>query len=52
MRNANCRVRGESQKNIVRMINGLEGRHSRWDIWQDFIIMSALSIANVIKGPY
>lgn len=46
------RVRGESQKNIVRILEGISGRYSRWDIWQDFIIMSAISIANVTGGPY
>lgn len=46
------RVRGESQKNIVRILEGISGRYSRWDIWQDFIIMSAISIANVAGGLY
>ena len=38
MGNALRHVRGESQKNIVRFIEGLSGKYSRWDIWQDFII--------------
>ena len=46
------RVRDESQKNIVRLIEGIEGRYSKWDIWQDFIVMSAIGIANVLNGPY
>ena len=46
------KVRSESQKNIVRLIEGIEGRYSKWDIWQDFIVMSAISIANVLGGPY
>lgn len=44
------RVRGESQKNIIRLMEGLSGRYSLWEIWQDFIIMSAISIANTIGG--
>ena len=40
MGNALRHVRGESQKNIVRFIEGLSGKYSRWDIWQDFIIRS------------
>ena len=47
MGNALRHVRGESQKNIVRFIEGLSGKYSRWDIWQDFIIMSAIAIANL-----
>ena len=46
------KVRSESQKNIVRLIEGIEGRYSKWDIWQDFIVMSAISIANVLGGPH
>lgn len=41
------RVKGESQKEIVRLINSLSGKWSAWEIWQDFIIMSAISLANV-----
>lgn len=52
MGNALRHVRNEAQKNIVRLIEGLSGRYSRWDIWQDFIIMSAISIANTMGGPY
>lgn len=29
----------------------LSGKYSRWDIWQDFIIMSAIAIANTMGGP-
>ena len=52
MGNALRHVRGESQKNIVRFIEGLSGKYSRWDIWQDFIIMSAIAIANTMGGPH
>lgn len=51
MRNALRHIRGESQKNIIRLIEGLSGRYNRWDIWQDFIIMSATAIANTMGGP-
>lgn len=34
MGNALRHVRGESQKNIVRFIEGLSGKYSRWDIWK------------------
>ena len=46
------RLRGECQKNIVKSLDGLCGRYSRWEVWQDFIIMSAISIANVLGGPH
>lgn len=46
------RVRGEGQKNIIALWESLIGRHSGWAVWQDFIIMSAISIANALGGPY
>ena len=44
--------KGERQKIIIKLLNSLEGRYSRWDIWQDFIVLSAVSIANAFGGPY
>ena len=29
------RLRGECQKNIVKLLDGLCGRYSRWEVWQD-----------------
>lgn len=46
------RVRGECQKNIVKLMGSLSGRYSLWEIWQDFIVMTAISIANVMPGPH
>lgn len=52
MGRAAARVRGEAQKNIVRLIDGLSGKYSGWAVWQDFIVMSGISIANVVNGPF
>ena len=52
MGNAVRRVIGESQKNIVKTMERLTGRFSLWEIWQDFIIMSAISIANTVDTPF
>ncbi len=46
------RLRGECQKNIVKLMDSLCGRYSRWEVWQDFIIMSAISISNAVGGPH
>lgn len=51
MRRGTHNVKGESQRNIVKLMRGLEGRYSLWEIWQDFITMSACSIANTVKTP-
>ena len=40
------RTNNEYQQNIVKMLNGLAGRYSRWVIWQDFITMAATAICN------
>ena len=44
--------KGERQKTIIKLLNSLEGRYSRWDIWQDFIVLSAVSIANLPRRPH
>ena len=33
-------------------MESLVGRFSLWEIWQDFIIMSAIGIANVVDATY
>lgn len=39
------------QQNIVKMLNGLAGRYSRWVIWQDFITMATVAICNSVPHP-
>lgn len=46
------RVRGQSQKTIVNILEGLSGRFSLWEVWQDFIIMCATSLANAVDGRF
>ena len=41
-------LRGEGQRNIIKLLNTLEARHTRWQLWQDFIVMSAISISNLV----
>lgn len=45
-------LRDENQRNILKLLDGLCIRYSRWEVWQDFIIMSAVSIANTLGGPH
>ena len=42
------RATKEHQKNILKMLNSLSGRYTRYQIWSDFVIWSALSISNAI----
>ncbi len=46
------RTQGKEQSQIVKLLNGLNGRYSKWVIWQDFIQMFAISTANVFPGPH
>ena len=42
------RVRGEAQKQIVKTFDGLCGRHGSWEVWADWITLSACSISNAV----
>lgn len=46
------RTSAKGKENIIKRMETLAGRHSLWEIWQDFVVMSAISIANAISGPY
>ena len=39
-------VRGERQREMVKLFDGLCDRHNRWQVWSDFITMSAIAISN------
>lgn len=41
-------VRGEEQKNLVKAFESLCGRHSRWEVWADWITASAIAISNTV----
>ncbi|MBQ7896091.1 MAG: SAM-dependent DNA methyltransferase [Oscillospiraceae bacterium] len=45
-------LRGEGQRNIIKLLNTLEARHTRWQLWQDFIVMSAISISNLVDAAH
>ena len=46
------RTTGNEQAQIVKLLNGLNGRYSKWVIWQDFIQMFAIALANVFPGSH
>ena len=41
-------VRGERQRELVKLFDGLCDRHNRWQVWSDFITVFAISISNVV----
>lgn len=46
------RTGNDQQQEIVKLVNRLDGKYNKWNIWNDFILMFATSIANVFPGPY
>ena len=45
-------VRGERQKELVRTFDDACGRHNRWEVWSDSMVMYAISIANAVDKTY
>lgn len=39
-------IRDDHQKNFLKIFNGLTGKHSRWEIWEDFFTLTAIEISN------
>lgn len=33
-------IRDDHQKNFLKIFNGLTGKHSRWEIWEDFVTLA------------
>lgn len=46
------RTKNDQQQEIVKLLNAMTGKFSLWQIWQDFITLIAISIANRFPGPY
>lgn len=41
-------IRNEHQREFAKTFEGLCGSHSRWEVWSDFIQLSAITISNVV----
>jgi hypothetical protein len=39
-------IRDDHQKKFLKIFNGLTGKHSRWEIWEDFVTLTAIEISN------
>ena len=42
------KVRGDAPREFVKVFDRLCGARSRWDIWSDFLHMSAYTISNAV----
>ena len=51
MRSLQCDPRNTHQAEFMKIFRSLCGRYGRWEIWQDFIQLSAIAISNTVdKG--
>lgn len=48
MKHQTTHLRNADQKDFVKKFNALCGAHSRWEVWSDFIQMSAIAISNAV----
>ena len=48
MKNQTTHLRNADQKGFVKKFNALCGAHSRWEVWSDFVQMSAIAISNAV----
>ena len=40
------------QKNFAQLFNSVSLRHSRWEVWADFVVMSAIDISNIVDSSH
>ena len=52
METKTVRVRGEDQKEFVKTISSLTGKYATWEIWSDFVTMTAICISNAIDKTH
>lgn len=52
MKNAARVVRDSHQKAFAKIFESLVGRYSRWQVWQDFVVMAAATISNLVDKAH
>lgn len=52
MKSITRQVRGQTQKDLVRLFNLLAQRHSRWEVWADFVYMTAATLSNAVDKAH
>lgn len=48
MKKQTTHLRNADQKEFIKKFNALCGAHSRWEVWSDFVQMSAIAISNAV----
>lgn len=52
MKSAARNIRDSHQKAFIKTFEGLVGRYSRWEVWQDFVVMAAATISNLVDKSH
>lgn len=52
MGSAKRNVKSDAQKRIVEMLEKIAKNVSLWNVWQDFVVMSAIAISNAIPSNF
>lgn len=52
MKSITRHVRGETQKDLARLFDRLAQRHSRWEVWADFVYMTAATLSNAVDKAH
>lgn len=52
MKNLTRQVRGQTQKELVKLFDRLTQRHSRWEVWADFVYMTAAALSNAVDKAH
>lgn len=52
MKKLTRQVRGQTQKELVRLFDQLAQRHSRWEVWADFVYMTAATLSNTVDKAH
>lgn len=43
-------AKGQHQKEIIKIFDALQGKHSLWQLWGDFVVMAACTISNAVDA--
>ena len=48
MKNPTRVAKNEYQKEFIKLFDGMCGKHSRYEVWQDFVLLTAIEISNAV----
>lgn len=52
MKSAARNIRDSHQRAFAKIFESLVGRYSHWQVWQDFVVMAAVTISNLVDKAH